>query len=303
MTGIGEDRPKVSLERSRIQLDPEQIALVRTIAHHWCDRYLEESYLPSMDKPIQGSAEDLETIREALSCPWRGLHAFLGHYAFARRGKDRADLSAMAMVALRRIADPESMKEVLELPDGSILWESFAKVCEERKKKSNEQLNRGLLAGMLELSQEIYRLDGIGSVGEWISEAVIRTSRIETPFMRIVDIRGVGPKTTSAYIRDLVLAFGVEDQVDNVDRLYLQPIDRWLRLFAENLIPEIDSETTVDWVIAGKLSRVCRLAGVSGIRFNMGATYFGLKEVREPARFPNCLRDLIADPTGARSSG
>lgn len=276
-----------------VELDPMALAVVRAMAGDFADRYIGEVLLPVLHSASKSESANLKDIRAAFASPYRCLHAFFSHYAFARRGKDRDDLSQMAVLALRRTTSEDSITELLKAPDGTLIWENFAAICAERGRKNSEQLNRGLLQGMVELAQEIYAIDGIGSVTGWVLRGILQTDQVEPQFLRIVDIRGVGPKTTSTFLRDVVFLFGVEDQLDNSNRLYVQPVDRWVRLFASRVIPDLDREHAVDWVIAGKLAKYARKAGVSGVRFNMGATYFGTREVREPARFDRVLSEQM----------
>ncbi|MBS1705593.1 MAG: hypothetical protein JST40_06940 [Armatimonadetes bacterium] len=278
----------------QLELDPAAVVLVRQLAGPWADRYLTEALYPALQGSVDAVAPNPEAIRDQLADPFWCLNAFFDHYAFARRGRDRAELSILATKALARISNADTFETILKEPDGTALWESFVEVCAERKRKPYEQLNRGLLAGMLELAQEIYQFDGRGSIAEWLIEGVVQNQRIEPHFLRVVDIRGVGPKISSTFLRDMVLLFDLEDKIDNADRLYVQPVDRWLRLCAQTIVPEFDDETAVDWIIAGKVSKYCRRCHVSGIRFNMGASYFGLREVHEPNRFHTCATELVA---------
>ena len=181
---------------------------------------------------------------------------------------------------------------VLELDGGEQLWEHFEAICQENRRKPNEAQNRGLLQGMLELSQENYRESGSGSLTTWLIETVQKTRRIEPCFERIVDIRGVGPKSTSTFMRDIVYIFDLEQIVEPADRIYIHPIDRWLRTISRYIVPEPNMEKAADWIIAGKISKYSRRAGVSGIAFNMGTTFFGQKLVKEPARFEDMLKKL-----------
>ncbi|MBL8087530.1 MAG: hypothetical protein JNM85_05585 [Chthonomonas sp.] len=276
-------------------LHPDVLAVFESIAEEWGEKYFSEFLLPSLQTQGRAASAKLEDVVVALQSPFRCLHAFFGHYAFARRGRDRDDLSQLACLALRRLAAEDTFTEFLEQSDGDALWDQFCQVCTERNHKISEQLNRGVIAGMLELSQEIYRLDGIGSIAGWAIKGIEKTRRVEPQFMRIVDIRGVGPKTTATFLRDLIAMFEVEDSLENVDRLYVQPIDRWTRMFAYALIDEFEDREAADWVVAGKLSKYCRWANVSGLRFNMGATLFGTKQVRDPQRFHSCLERLITN--------
>jgi hypothetical protein len=121
---------------------------------------------------------------------------------------------------------------------------------------------------------------------------IAQTKRLELQFERIVDIRGVGPKSTSTFMRDVVYMFGYEDKVEPADRIYIHPIDRWLRMMARYLVPEPNMDKAADWIIAGKVSKYSRRAGVSGIAFNMGSTYFGQKIVKDPSRFEEVLKKV-----------
>lgn len=259
----------------------------------YADHYIGETLLPALHHAMRSESPSLTDTRESLANPYRCLLAFFAHYAFARRGRDREDLAEMGVTALKRCTSESTIQSLLEENDGNRVWESFAQVCTERKRRNSEQLNRGLIAGMVELAQEIYRVDGIGSIAAWISRGVMQTDRLEPQFLRIVDIRGVGPKTSSSFLRDIAFIFDLEDQIDHADRLYIQPIDRWTRLMAERVVPEIEGEHTADWIIAGKLAKYSRRAGVSGIRFNYGTIYFGVRQVRDVARFDSCVDDLL----------
>ncbi|HRF58883.1 MAG TPA: hypothetical protein PLH94_03085 [Fimbriimonadaceae bacterium] len=274
-------------------LNPRSAAIIAALASDRADRYIQEVLLPNLQHAARTETMEIEALRTALSNPFRCLQAFFAHYAFSRRGKDKDELASMAVIALRRITDEESFPKLLEEADGNRLWEAFCQVCQERRRKNSEQLNRGLLAGMLELAQEVNALEQGDSIIGWIVRGARATDRIEAQFLRIVDIRGVGPKTTSTFLRDVAFLFELEARIDPLDRLYIQPVDRWLRLAAQVIVPELDETKSVDWVIAGKLAKYSRIAGVSGIRFNMGASYFGTREVREADRYPLAMEDLI----------
>lgn len=278
---------------SVVELRPRSVAIMRALAGDRADRYIGEIFLPSLEHATRAESATLKDIRAAFSKPYCCLHAFFFHYAFARRGKDREELANIAVQALKRTTSEEDFVSLMKEPDGNRVWENFSAICEERGRKNSEQLNRGLIAGMVELAQEVYALDGAGSIAAWVVRGVMQNDHLEPQFLRIVDIRGVGPKTTSMFLRDVCYLYSLEDQVDHVDRLYIQPVDRWLRLAAEDIVPEIANHDVVDWVIAGKIAKYTRHAGVSGIRFNMGTTYFGSREVRDPSRWGHCIDHLL----------
>lgn len=276
-----------------MEIKPRARTLLRAMANEWADVYVEEILLPSLLRAARAGSADIEPIKEALSNPYKCLEAIYSHYAFARRGKDRQELSDLAIEALHRTVRPEAMDKFLALADASILWETYEAVCQERRKKPMEQLNRGVISGIAELAQEIYRLDGQGSIAEWVLKGVVQTDRIEPEFLRIVDIRGVGPKMTSVFLRDVVFLYGLEERIDHIDRLYVQPIDKWIRLMAAEVIDEEGAADAADWILAGKLAKYTRHAGVSGIRFNMGVTAFGMREVRNTESFESAVERLL----------
>ena len=77
-------------------------------------------------------------------------------------------------------------------------------------------------------------------------------------------------------------------------------------MMARYLVPEPSMDKAADWIIAGKISKYTRRAGVSGIAFNMGTTYFGQKLVKDPANFETFLKKIIMDeelvPVGPTST-
>ncbi len=275
-----------------IELDPRAVKVFKRVAEEFGKRYADEFLYPHLRRVLGIEQEDPELIREAYMTSRGSLLAFYSHYAFARRGKDRDELGVFASEAIVRVQGGGSFDDVMKLEDGTALWEAFAAICQENRRKNNEAQNRGLIQGMLELEQEIHKVDRVGSIANWMLDGIAQTRRLEPQFERIVDIRGVGPKSTSTFMRDVVHMFGYEDKVEPADRIYIHPIDRWLRMMARYLVPEPNMDKAADWIIAGKISKYSRRAGVSGIAFNMGSTYFGQKIVKDPARFEEMLKKV-----------
>ena len=277
------------------ELDPRAVKVFKRIADEFSVKYAEEFLYPHIRRILEIEDEEPELIKDAYMTARGSLLAFYCHYAFARRGKDREDLSNFALEAVQQVQGDGEFEDILKLDEGTVLWEAFSAICQEKRRKNNESQNRGLIQGMLELAQEIYKEDGNGSIANWMMKGVAETRKLETHFERIVDIRGVGPKSTSTFMRDVVHMFDMEQQVEPADRIYIHPIDRWLRMMARYLVPEPSMDKAADWIIAGKISKYSRRAGVSGIAFNMGSTYFGQKLVKDPANFEEFLKKIILD--------
>lgn len=279
---------------SYVELDRRAVAVLKVMSGVYADLAIRDSIVPSLSRALGlKDRHTFDSVRAGFEDPFRCLRAFYSHYAFSRRGKDREVLSSAAVEALQRCCRSHSIEELLSQDDGSLIWKQFEEICVERQHRNSEQLNRGLVQGMLDLAQEVYRIDGLGSIACWVVSGIHRNSHIEAQFLRIVDIRGVGPKNTSAFLRDVVLLNDLEDNLDYANRLYIQPIDRWIRLLAEMIITEPHPADLADWVVAGKIAKYCRHAGVSGIRFNIGGSFFGSREAREVTRFPDCIDEAI----------
>ncbi len=275
-------------------LDPLVVGVMRKLATHMAERYAHDFLLGRLRRSMALGTDDLETVTAGLENPYFALRAFFGHYAYARRGKDRDEIASLSNEALSRLVSERGMDDVLTAPDGVALWTGFETLCKERGRKSLEAQNRGPVQGMLELAQEIHRLGGGLSLATWVVDGVERTGRLEPQHLRIVDIRGVGPKSASTFLRDMVWLFDVEERVDPSDRIFLQPVDRWLRAVVQYVVPEPDLEEPADWIVAGKIAKYTRRAGVSGAGFNMGVTYFGQRVVGKPEAFADALRALAS---------
>lgn len=283
---------EVGYGNSYVDISLEARTLLKVLADKPADHFVQEILIPHTRKVVHREIT-LENAEEILSDPIHCLQAIYGCYAFSRRGKDRSELSQIALEALDRTVREVTVDAFLSEPDGSRIWNNFSDVCKAHHHKVLEQLNMGVVAGMAELAQEIFEIDGVGSIFGWVAEGVRQTGRIEPQFLRMVDVRGIGPKLASTILRDVVFLFKLEETLDHADRLYVQPVDKWLRLVFPFIVDE-GLEDPADWILAGKMAKYCRRSGVSGIRFNMGNSYFGMRDVREPERFESVIEALIA---------
>lgn len=260
------------------------------------DRYVSEFLVPSLLRSQRHRYESPIEAVDVYGSSFRCLAAIFGHYGFSRRGRERAELAATAIEALHRTGSEDDFGQFLGLSNAQVLWDNFVEVCHEHRRKPLEQLNAGVVAGMAELAQEIYRIDGRGSIALWIVDGIRRTGRCEPQFLRMVDVRGIGPKLASLIMRDVIHFFDVESLIDPIDRLYMIPIDKWMRQVAPYAIDEERAEDLADWMLAGKIAKYARKCHVSSVRFTMGTTFFGLRELRAGEDF----EDRIEQVVGAR---
>lgn len=266
----------------------EVATVVREIADRFGPLYVQEILIPHLLQGLAPAQRTEESARGMLCDPLLCLRAIFADYAFSRRGKERQELASIANEALRRTCQ---VTDLFSQQDAVMLWHAFEEVCLERGRKPHEQLNRGVVQGLAELAQEACSLGGNGSIALWIVDAARNTGRIENQFMRMVDIRGVGPKLSSLILRDVVYLFNLEDRIDPMDRLYFQPIDRWTRSIAEVVVEDYDDPA--DWILAGKLAKIARRSGAHGTLFNMGVTFFGAREVHSVEAFHDGIARMM----------
>jgi hypothetical protein len=212
-------------------------------------------------------------LREELLGAYPALRVILAQYAFGRRGREREELVPCALRAL----DSINLGEVIKERTGVALWEAFVEVAEGRSVKPNEPQNRGVFQGLLELAQEIYRLDGEGSIVGWVVNGVVRTGQLEPQFLRLVDIRGLGPKNTSTFLRDVSYIYELNDLTRPSHRIHALTVDKALRGLAPHIFPENGLHEAADWILAGKAQKYARRAGVLPALLTMGVTNFALQ--------------------------
>lgn len=280
--------------------------ILNRLAGEKAERFQKEVLYPQLARAMRIASSQAQDVREALADPYYAFRAMLGYYAFAKRGNDRLEYSGFALQALERVLEgnKENFAAFLESGDApQRLWSAFEAVCKEHQRKVNEQLNRGLIEGLAGYAQRIYAEDGIGNIWTTIQRDIVRTGRVEPIYNAITEIKGIGPKVGALVLRDMVALYDLEPTIDPGDYHYLQPVDTWIRRIGPMLTDEITNDTA-DWVIAGKLSKLCRRNRVSGVRFNQGVQYLAIVEVRQLDYLKDHLRQLAkesAQGNGARS--
>lgn len=278
---------------------PRERAIIEALGGDLADEYLERYLLRKLGRIAGIEEPSARSVRAKLESPETVLRLLLEYYVFARRGRDRDALGSAAREALDSLLSTQSFPELMENGDSTQLWEAFAEACERNGQRPHEQQDRGPVQGGLELAQEVYQLTGGGSIAAWIQLAVQKSGALEAVFERIVDIRGLGPKNTSNFLRDMVFFLGLEDALHPKERIFIQTIDKWVRQIAPHIIPE-ELYRTQDFVLAGKINKYTRLAGVSPIRFSMGASYFGSRVVGSPDRLDEKLEELVDQPGASK---
>ncbi|MDW8107679.1 MAG: hypothetical protein RMK45_09415 [Armatimonadota bacterium] len=274
---------------------PAEVEVILSrLASEKAERFQREVLFPQMARAMRLQLSDSKTVREALADPYYAFRVMLGYYAFAKRGNDRVEYSNFALQALERALKGNKANFSAFLASGDAptqLWNAFVEVCQQNQRKVNEQLNRGLIEGLAAYAARVYAEDEIGNIWMDIQQAIVKSGRVEPVYQKITEIRGIGPKVGALVLRDMVALYDLESTIEPSDYHYLQPVDTWIRRIGPMLTDEIDDKTA-DWVIAGKLSKLCRRHRVSGVRFNQGVQYLAIVELRDLERLKPYLRSL-----------
>ncbi len=280
-------------------------AILNRLAGEKAERFQHEVLFPQMARAMRVQLPDAQAVRDALADPYYAFRVMLGYYAFAKRGNDRVEYSNFALQALDRVLRGDKANFSAFLASGNApeqLWNAFVQVCQENQRKINEQLNRGLLEGLAAYASRLYAEDEIGNIWMDIQQAIVKSGRVEPIYQKITEIRGIGPKVGALVLRDMVALYDLEGRIDPADYHYLQPVDTWIRRIGPLLTDEIDDKTA-DWVIAGKLSKLCRRHRVSGVRFNQGVQYLAIVELRDLERLKGHLLSLARSGVGRMGNG
>jgi hypothetical protein len=274
---------------------PYEVNLIlNKLAGEKAERFQKEVLYPQLARVMRLRISSAQEVREALADAYYAFRAMLGYYAFAKRGNDREEYSNFALQALERALKGKKENFSALLASGTApqqLWDAFVQVCQEHQRKVNEQLNRGLIEGLAGFATRIYQEDEIGNIWTTIHQAIVRSGRVEPIYQQITEIKGIGPKVGSLLLRDMVALYDLESQIDPADYHYLQPVDTWIRRIGPMLTEELNDDSA-DWIIAGKLSKLCRRNRVSGVRFNQGVQYLAIVELRQLERLKDYLRKL-----------
>ena len=150
---------------------------------------------------------------------------------------------------------------------------------EEVRASLGEKIGKGKVGRRRDIEMTIETLKFISRLpGRNIvrySMAEIEAGRLGEHWFELQGIKSVGEKTSSLYLRDLVVIMRLEGEISEEDEEYLQPLDTWVMRVCEELgLIEKKPETRKDRTeLRRRIVETCREIDVSPIKFNMGAWY------------------------------
>lgn len=239
------------------------------------------------------------TFRKKASGKWKdALAEFLENYAFERQGKP-PQFPIKAAEAVREYK--------CDIPENNFESEMWKKFCEKigasatgngaNAKNNPLAPSSGNKKSIVSLIQSLSKNDY--NIVRWAKEG-IENGDISDIYYELQSVRGLGPKITAFFLRDVVSAFEIKEN-DLEPAKYLQPIDIWTRRGAEALSYANERHESLknDTEFASIIVDASYKAGVSPSLVNAGIWIFGAKfaetkeEFREALENPDKLHRLL----------
>jgi len=212
------------------------------------------------------------------------LAIFLEGYAFERQGT-RPDYSHAAVDSL--IACKNNLTP-------NCVWKNF-------KQKLNNRLNQRLnpiypssnpdnIQNINEEKSviEVLNLQNQSTLSTYINNLMTQGNNIIQSFEFLKNIRGVGDKIASFYLRDLVVVLKLN--LGNVqNRQLLQPIDIWVERVIKCLVvsQNMNKDEVANWIVTNSLKY-----DLNPEYINMGIWFYGSIIANSEYRLNRTLRDM-----------
>jgi hypothetical protein len=197
---------------------------------------------------------------------YTALHCFLETYAYEHQGSAKA-YPIIATQTIEKIFNGKV--ETVSSTHCSEAWQTYQYIAkndfnELRVNPTHNPMNNydGVLSimaqqkvsNLAEYTKNLLEKDGAKKAHEFIDE-----------------IKGIGPKIASFYLRDIVCLSGLDENKIQ-DSFYLQPFDTWLEQ-AFSLITK-NGETSLESK-QRTLVELCKVANCSPVAFNQGSWIVG----------------------------
>ncbi len=231
-------------------------------------------------------------FREQFENGYKALVCFLKNYAYERQGA----AAAYSKIALKVVSNRYQNKynwRVSTKDDAKGLWEDYENVA-----KSDYNLLDNT-TGKVKVNKTHNPLNADrGVVDKLVSNNtlniathtrdLISSGDTTEAYNFIKDIRGIGEKIASFYLRDIVYLSGIDEE--NISDLHLlQPIDTWLEQTLKILF-NFDAQKNLHEK-QKLIVDLCKEAEVSSISFNQGAWVLGSQIAGEFETFKKSLID------------
>lgn len=230
--------------------------------------------------PLWESFPDHETNRI------HSLSIFLGMYAFERQGRN-PNYFHVAVDSLKMFCGNNPI-------DAEKLWTEFSKwfiaknkdqTTDKLNKKNNPLFFEDDYSRKPDSQKSLIEILPEQTLSNYLSGLIIKEMDVKAAYGYLLKIRGIGPKISSFYLRDLVDIYGINlNEVNN--RELLQPIDIWVERTIWTLSQKKDQKKEVaKWIVDNSFSKL------NPEYINMGIWFFGAVIAGSEYRLENSLKD------------
>lgn len=209
---------------------------------------------------------------------WDSLSIFLEGYAFERQGR-RPDYFYAGVDALLYCKQQNNNNFTPVVTN--MIWQRFSQLLNNQglNPKNNPLYpstnpnNLQRIGNKLSIVEIVIQNNIVGqnlTFASYLQHQIIVTNNIQNVFNLIKNIRGIGNKVASFYLRDLVDVIGIN--LSNVNnRQLLQPVDVWVertvRILSNNR--QLNREAVANWIVTNSL-----INNVNPEHVNMGIWFF-----------------------------
>jgi len=203
----------------------------------------------------------------AIQTPLHSAKVFFKLYAFARAGGQNVRYEEICL---------DLLQNGFNWQNGDEFYQAFLQQCQQRNIGPNERNNRGVVIQGYERNRnnETGWLHRLGS-------QINHNNDLRSVYLCLLSVRGIGFKIASLICRDLVWAFGIENNIPMLQSPLLQPIDRWIWRVIRTIWPEFNPlapndtpDSGIQLFAAIKLAEVLPMLNISGVEFNQGTWFF-----------------------------
>lgn len=199
---------------------------------------------------------------------WRKALRFFFERAFYQGRRDV--ISAKVLEAACQVLDPDLFSPTtIDLNDDAFMDHLLVRL--------QQYIGKGKIGKARDIEMVGSALRFLRELPDWNivawSLARIGAGEVREHFVDLQKIVQIGPKIASFYTRDVVAAFGLEGNIPFDQQKYLQPVDVWVRRFAEKvmLVPAGASDNRIQEAVV----ELCANRECSAVKFNQGIWYLG----------------------------
>ena len=196
----------------------------------------------------------------------QALVCFVQNYAYERQGA-AATYPVIAEKSIEKVLS--NRIGLFDLNDAKRVWKIYKEIAKNefnnlKINATHNPLNsdNGILTTMVN--------EQIKNLAVYVRD-MIQNGNTRKVHKLLVNVRGIGTKITSFYMRDIVYLGGL-DELKIKDAHYLQPIDTWLEQTLSIILEDVPKKLEEK---QRTIVELCKEADVSQIAFNQGAWVLG----------------------------